>query len=64
MKREEIYDKHADRRKNQHPKSKKRNQIDWEERRSRVSFKNYIRKIRDKELEEELEDELNDDLNA
>lgn len=58
MKRDEIYDKHADRRKSQHVKPKKRKQGDWEDRQSRVSFKNYIRQVRDKELEEDLDDDL------
>lgn len=53
MKHSEIYDKHADRRqKGQKPK-KKKGSGEWDDRHHRVSFKNYVRQIRDKELEDE-----------
>lgn len=56
MKHSDIYDKHADNRKVDKPKRKKFVEgRDFEARKRRVSFKNYVR-----DLEEEfLEDELN-----
>ena len=56
MKHSEIYDKHADRRKG--GKSKKRvneNRDSWE-RHARVSFKNYVREVRQADLETDLDD--------
>lgn len=55
MKHSEIYDKHADRR--QGKKSKKRvNESDNWDRHARVSFKNYVRDLRQADLEAEFDD--------
>jgi len=56
MKHSEIYDKHSDRRQKQKPK-KKKSSGEWEDRHARVSFKNYVRNVRDRELEDEDEDD-------
>ena len=58
MKHDEIYDKHSDRRKSAKPK-KTSEQDKWD-RKARVSFKNYVRSVRDDELAGELDDEEND----
>ena len=59
MKHDEIYDKHSDRRKSVKAKKKTPEQDKWD-RKARVSFKNYVRNVRDEELASELDDE--DDL--
>lgn len=54
MKHSEIYDKHEDRRKKGSPK--KKGEHDKWDRKARVSFKNYVRSLRDTELENEADD--------
>lgn len=58
MKHSEIYDKHQDRRKE--TKKKKAGDQDKWDRKARVSFKNYVREVRQADLEAEL-DELDDE---
>lgn len=57
MKHSEIYDKHQDRRKDVKAKKKKPGEQDRWDRKARVSFKNYVRQVRDNELAEELDED-------
>lgn len=61
MKHTEIYDKHVDRRKAVKSKKKRGGDQDNWDRKARVSFKNYVRDIRQAELEDDLDD-FEDDL--
>lgn len=54
MKHSEIYDKHADRKANK-PKKRKQEGDQWD-RKARVSFKNYVRTLKQADLEEDLDD--------
>jgi hypothetical protein len=56
VKHSEIYDKHQDRRKENRAKKKKHTDSDKWDRKSRVSFKNYVRDIRQTELEDDADD--------
>jgi hypothetical protein len=58
MKHDEIYDKHSDHRKSAKTPKKKDKKGDPGERKSRVSFKNYVRQLRDDELANEDPDDL------
>lgn len=62
MKHAEIYDKHADQRKRTKHKKKKLGEHDEWDRRARTSFKNYVRDLRQAELEDELDDFETDEL--
>ena len=59
MKHDEIYDKHVDQRKKAKFKKKKTNESrDFEARKQRVSFKNYVRQVEEELLEDEEDFEL------
>ena len=60
MKHSDIYDKHADHRKSSKPKKKFNEGSDFENRKRRVSFKNYVRELEEELLEDDLDD-LSDD---
>ena len=55
MKHSEIYDKHADRKVASKPKKRKQESDQWD-RKARVSFKNYVRNLKQADLEEDLDD--------
>lgn len=58
MKHSEIYDKHTDRRKStKSTKPKKTGEQDKWDRKARVSFKNYVRSIKDAERADFEDDE-------
>lgn len=63
MKHSEIYDKHADRKSTKSKKKKHETGDKWD-RHARVSFKNYVRDVRQAEAEADLDDEDDADLNS
>ena len=56
MKHSEIYDKHSDRRKSAKPKKRVNESRDNWDRHARVSFKNFVRELRQADLEADLDD--------
>lgn len=62
MKHFEVYDKHADRRKGVGKQKKKLNEHDKWDRKARVSFKNYVKQLRDSELENDDGDYDSDEI--
>lgn len=54
MKHSEIYDKHANRKDSVKPKKRKQEGDNWD-RKARVSFKNYVRSVKQADLEEDLD---------
>ena len=57
MKHSEIYDKHQDRRSLGSKRKRTNENLDKVARKARVSFKNYVREIKDAELEDYYDDE-------